>query len=166
MFGHLSSGDLLPEGGWRQERERWINAWEWTLFEATERLSVGREMDIVGCLCSCLEGSLSFDRWEWTLTVIEGIESGVVRAAMERAESNELLILPTALLPLDTVPGLRLEVEMEMLLPLLLKVPTSLPSPSDRPGKFKSSSTTSKAAPGFITRVISSKRSSHYSLLV
>lgn len=47
---------------------------------------------------------------------------------------------------------------MEM---LLLNVPTSLPSPSDRPGKLKSSSTTSNAAPGFMTREISSKRSSH-----
>jgi hypothetical protein len=151
--GLLSSGDLPPEGGWRQERERWINGWAWVLFEAAESRS-----------CSCLEGSSSFDRWEWALIVIEGIESGVVRAAMERAEFNELPMLPTALLPLDSVPGLRLEMEMEMLLPLLLKVPTSLPSPSDRPGKLKSSSTTSKAAPGFITRVISSKRSSHYSV--
>lgn len=92
-----------------------------------------------------LEGS-SFDRWE---TVIEGIES-------ERVEPNELAMLP----------GLRLEVDMDMLLPLLLKVPTSLPSPSNRPGKLKSSSMTSSAAPGFITRVISSKRSSHCSVLV
>lgn len=92
-----------------------------------------------------MEGS-SFDRWE---IVIEGIES-------ERAEPNELAMLPIALL----------EVDMDMLLSLLLKVPTSLPSPSNRPGKLKSSSMTSSAAPGFIMRVISSKRSSHCSVLV
>lgn len=112
-------------------------------------------MDIVGY---CLERS---SRWEWALTVVEDIESGVVA---EPAELGELLVLPTALLPPDPVPGLRLDVDMEMLLPLLLRVPTSLPSPSD-PGKVRSSSTTSNAAPGFITRVISSKRSSHYSVL-
>lgn len=72
-------------------------------------------------------------------------------------------MLPIALFLPDSVPGLRLEVDMEMLLSLLLSVPTSLPSPSDRPGKLKSSSMTSNAAPGFITRVISSKRSSHLS---
>lgn len=110
-------------------------------------------MDIVGY---CLERS---SRWEWALTVVEDIESGVVA---EPAELGELLVLPTALLPPDPVPGLRLDVDMEMLLPLLLRVPTSLPSPSD-PGKVRSSSTTSNAAPGFITRVISSKRSSHLS---
>lgn len=86
---------------------------------------------------------------------MEGTESGMVRA---RAKSDELLMLPTALLLPDSVPGLRLEADMEV---LLLNVPTSLPSPSDRPGKLKSSSTTSNAAPGFITRLISSKRSSH-----
>lgn len=145
MLGLLISGDLPPGGGGRQERERWMNG---ALFEATERRS-----------WSCLEGS-SFDRWEWALIVMEGIESG---AAMDRAEPNELPMLPTALLPLESTPGLRLEVDMDILLPLLLKVPTSLPSPSDRPGKLKSSSMTSKAAPGFITRVISSKRSSHLS---
>jgi len=92
---------------------------------------------------------------------MEDIESGVVA---EPAELDGLLVLPTALLLPDPVPGLRLEMDMEMLLPLLLRVPTSLPSPSD-PGKVRSSSTTSNAAPGFITRVISSKRSSHYSVL-
>lgn len=94
---------------------------------------------------------------------MDGIKSGVVTAVIEPAESDELLVLPIALLLPDSVPGLRLEMDMEMLLSLLLKVPTSLPSPSDRPGKLKSSSMTSKAAPGFITRVISSKSSSHLS---
>jgi hypothetical protein len=97
--------------------------------------------------------------------VMEGIEPGVVTAVMEPAESDEPLALPNALFLPESDPGLRLEGDMEMLLPLLLNVPTSLPSQSGRPGKLKSSSTISNAAPGFITRVISSKRSSHYSML-
>lgn len=158
------SWDILPEGGWR--KERWMNALAWVLFETTEWLLVGREVDIVGCSRSCLEleGPSMFERWGWVLIVIDGIESGVVTALMEPAES-ELLVLPIALFLPDSVPGLGLEVEMETLLPLLLSVPTSLPSTSDRPGKLKSSSMTSNAAPGFITRVISSKRSSHYAVL-
>lgn len=155
------SSDVLEEGGWRRERERWMSV----LLEPTfSGESVGREMEIVGCL----EGE--FDRW--ASMVMEGKESGVVAAALvELAESDELLVEPSALLLPDSVPevtsGLRLEplLDMDMLLPLLLRVPTSLPSPSERPGKLKSSSTTSNAAPGFITRVISSKRSSHYLLL-
>jgi len=95
--------------------------------------------------------------------VMEGIEPGVVTAVMEPAESDEPLALPNALFLPESDPGLRLEGDMEMLLPLLLNVPTSLPSQSGRPGKLKSSSTISNAAPGFITRVISSKRSSHLS---
>lgn len=97
---------------------------------------------------------------------MEGIESGVVTAVMEPAKS-ELLVLPILLLP-DVALGLRLPLfekdkDRDKLLSLLRNVPTSLPSPSVRPGKLRSSSTTSNAAPGFITRVISSKRSSHYS---
>jgi hypothetical protein len=85
-----------------------MNASVWVLFKATETqmLLVGREMDIVGYSCSCLES--------------EG-------SSMEPAESDKLLVLPIALFLLDSVPGLKLEVDMEMLLPLLLNVPTSLP---------------------------------------
>lgn len=33
------SFDLIGEGGWREERERWMNGCGWVLFEATEGLS-------------------------------------------------------------------------------------------------------------------------------
>lgn len=55
------SWDVLPEGGCR--KERWMNALGRVVFEVTEGLSVGREMDIVGYSCSCLEseGSSTFE---------------------------------------------------------------------------------------------------------
>lgn len=73
MLGLARAWDKLLEEGWR--KERWMNALAWVLFEATERLLVGREMDIVGYSRSFLEseGSSAFERWEWVLIVTEGI---------------------------------------------------------------------------------------------
>ncbi|KAG1751187.1 hypothetical protein EDB19DRAFT_1279396 [Suillus lakei] len=56
VLGRLVSYDLFLEGGWRSERERWMKVLL-EVISVLERLSLGREMDMVGC--SYLEGAFN-----------------------------------------------------------------------------------------------------------
>lgn len=155
-FGYFALG---VGNGCRRELVRCIS-----VGEVVNRMSVGIETDIDGCSVAAED----VEDEDCTSMVTEGFEDGLAETTISELPEPEVLLLDSsALVGLDSTPWFRMDERYESplledrLLLLLCKVAISLPSCSDHPGKLRSSSTTSNAAPGFITRVISLKRSSH-----
>jgi len=170
ILGGLDVGDDC-----RRELARCIS-----VGELVSGMSVGTETDVAGYLAS-REG---LEDEGWTLMEKEGLEldgadgceydlGGSLESGLgatiiaEFAEPELLLVDSSALLPLDSarlrtdeIPKSQPPVPIvDTVHPRLRNVPALLPSCS---GKLRSSSTTSKAAPGFITRMISSKSWFHF----